>query len=66
MQKYIKKLNKKSLEKSLEDIWNNNKNDPNGSYTGTPDDFGKPVQDADDLWFCQNMFVWSPLFWVIF
>jgi hypothetical protein len=23
--------------------------DPNGSYTGTPDDGEKPVQDADDL-----------------
>lgn len=23
--------------------------DPNGSYTGTPIDGGKPVQDADDL-----------------
>ena len=24
--------------------------DPEGSYTGTPDDLEKPVQDADDLW----------------
>ena len=23
--------------------------DENGSYTGTPQDGGKPVQDADDL-----------------
>lgn len=23
--------------------------DPNGSYTGTPLDGGKPIQDADDL-----------------
>ncbi len=23
--------------------------DPNGSYTGTPIDGGKPIQDADDL-----------------
>lgn len=23
--------------------------DPNGSYTGSPMDGGKPVQDADDL-----------------
>ena len=23
--------------------------DPNGSYTGTPVDGGKPVQDVDDL-----------------
>ena len=23
--------------------------DPNGSYTGTPIDGGKPVQDVDDL-----------------
>lgn len=26
-----------------------NKNDPLGSYTGTPTDGDKPVQDADDL-----------------
>lgn len=25
------------------------KSDVNGSYTGTPDDGGMPVQDADDL-----------------
>ena len=24
--------------------------DPEGSYTGTPEDFREPVQDADDLW----------------
>ena len=24
--------------------------DPNGSYTGTPEDLSWPVQDADDLW----------------
>ncbi len=23
--------------------------DPNGSYTGSPMDGGKPIQDADDL-----------------
>lgn len=23
--------------------------DPNGSYTGTPVDGGKPIQDVDDL-----------------
>lgn len=23
--------------------------DPNGSYTGSPVDGGKPIQDADDL-----------------
>ncbi|MCL1901902.1 MAG: hypothetical protein FWG51_05870 [Firmicutes bacterium] len=23
--------------------------DPNGSYTGTPFDYERPVQDADDL-----------------
>ena len=24
--------------------------DPEGSYTGTPEDLREPVQDADDLW----------------
>lgn len=23
--------------------------DPNGAYTGVPEDFGRPIQDADDL-----------------
>ena len=50
MTKNIKKTNKKSFEKSLEDIWQGDENDPNGSYVGTPEDYGRPVQDADDLW----------------
>ena len=49
MQKNIKKINEKYLEKSVKEIWKNNENDPNGSYTGTPDDYGRPIQDADDL-----------------
>ena len=49
MRKNIKKIKEKTLEKSLEEIWGDNKKDPNGSYIGTPDDYGRPVQDADDL-----------------
>ncbi len=42
------------MEKNLRAIKTANKFkddnfDPNGSYTGTPADGGKPVQDADDL-----------------
>ena len=48
MRKNIKKINEKSLEKSLENIWQNNANDPNGSYTGSAQG-ERPVQDADDL-----------------
>ena len=44
------KTDKKSLEKSLEDIWQGDENDPFGSYTGTSEDDERPVQDADDLW----------------
>ncbi len=43
------KNNKNSLKNDLEEIWGENKNDPNGSYTGNSDDGGKPIQDADDL-----------------
>lgn len=28
---------------------NSSRFDPNGSYTGVPQDSGKPTQDADDL-----------------
>ncbi len=49
MRKNIKKIKEKTHEKSLEEIWGDNKNDPNGSYIGTPDDYGRPIQDADDL-----------------
>ena len=49
MFKNKKKINKKCLKKSIEEVWKNNKNDPNGSYIGTADDLGRPIQDADDL-----------------
>ena len=35
---------RKTANKSFRDGF-----DPNGSYTGTPVDGGKPIQDADDL-----------------
>ena len=50
MKKNIIKTNKKSSEKSLEDIWQGDENDPLGSYTGTADGEERPIQDADDLW----------------
>lgn len=49
MRKNIKKIDKKSLENSLEKIWSPKNLDPNGSYTGASFDGKKPVQDADDL-----------------
>ena len=49
MRKNNKKINKKSLQKSIEDIWQSDKNDPNGSYVGNALDGEHPVQDADDL-----------------
>ena len=49
MRKNNKKINKKTLQKSIEDIWNFDKNDPNGSYIGNATDGNLPVQDADDL-----------------
>ena len=49
MDKNIKKIDKKSLEKSLEEIWQDDKFDANGSYTGSFEDGNYPVQDADDL-----------------
>lgn len=35
--------------KEIIKIFSENKNDPQGSYTGNAEDGGKPVQDADDL-----------------
>lgn len=49
MKKNIKKIDENSLKNSLKDIWQNNKNDPNGCYTGNAYDKNRPVQDADDL-----------------
>lgn len=41
------------LNQEIAEIWNGRDNDGNydtgGSYTGNPDDFDVPVQDADDL-----------------
>jgi hypothetical protein len=49
MRKNIKKINEKANEKSLEEIWTEDEFDPNGSYTGTSEDYRRPIQDADDL-----------------
>lgn len=48
-QKYKKLNQKKSLNNDIVKIWQNDVNDPNGSYVGTFSDGSRPVQDADDL-----------------
>lgn len=48
MKKNLKKFDK-NKEKSIENLWADDKFDPNGSYVGTPVQDIKPVQDADDL-----------------
>lgn len=51
IQKTRKKIDK--LSEEISEIWNgqdeNGKFDTNGSYTGNPDGFEVPIQDADDL-----------------
>ncbi|MBR5247152.1 MAG: hypothetical protein IKV25_07275 [Clostridia bacterium] len=46
-----KKIEK--LSEEVSEIWNGKENtkqfDVNGSYTGNPEGFSVPVQDADDL-----------------
>ena len=49
MRKNNNKIDKKSKENEIEEIWKNNKFDPNGSYVGTGTLEDEPVQDADDL-----------------
>ena len=49
MRKNNNKIDKKSKEKQIEEIWQDDKFDPNGSYVGTGSLEGEPVQDADDL-----------------
>lgn len=54
-QDQIKKTKQKidKLSEEISEIWNGYDNDgqfdTNGSYTGNPDGFDVPVQDADDL-----------------
>lgn len=48
MKKNIKKFDK-NKEKSIENIWADDKFDPNGSYIGNAIDEKRPIQDADDL-----------------
>ncbi len=51
IEKNRKKIDKISAE--ISEIWNGqdvkNQFDTDGSYTGNPDGFEVPVQDADDL-----------------
>ena len=49
MTKNNKKINEKYKEKKIEEIWGNDKFDPNGSYIGNATIDKNPVQDADDL-----------------
>ena len=49
MKKILIKSKNNIKKNTLEEIWQDNKNDPNGSYTGTSLDDDVPVQDADDL-----------------
>ena len=39
----------KGLIKDVKKLMRSDKFDPNGSYTGTSADGGKPIQDQDDL-----------------
>ena len=44
----------RKLNEEISEIWNRNENediisDTNGSYTGNPQGFAVPEQDADDL-----------------
>lgn len=54
-QEKIEKTRRKidKLSEEISEIWNgqdeNGQFDTNGSYTGNPDGFDVPVQDADDL-----------------
>ncbi len=49
MRKNSKKIDKKHTENEIEEIWGDDKFDPNGSYVGTGTIDEIPVQDADDL-----------------
>lgn len=49
MNKNNKKIDKKCLKNKIEEIWSDNKFDPNGSYLGMGIDEEEPIQDADDL-----------------
>lgn len=39
----------KEFVEEIKKLWRSKKFDPNGSYTGTPEEEGKPLQDQDDL-----------------
>ncbi len=49
MRKNKNKIKKNIKENKIEEIWGENKFDPNGSYVGTGVLEETPVQDADDL-----------------
>ena len=39
----------RNLVNDVKKSMKSNEFDPNGSYTGMPDEGGKPIQDQDDL-----------------
>ena len=49
MRKNKNKIKKNIKENKIEEIWGENKFDPNGSYVGVAENKTEPVQDADDL-----------------
>ncbi len=49
MRKNRNKIKKNFKENEIQEIWGENKFDPNGSYVGTGTLEEEPVQDADDL-----------------
>lgn len=47
--RYIRQIFGKNNNMKRKKAKNSSRFDPNGSYTGVPQDGGKPTQDADDL-----------------
>lgn len=47
--KYMRQIFGKNNGMKRKKAKNSSRFDPNGSYTGVPQDGGKPTQDADDL-----------------
>ena len=46
--KKVSKNNEKFKDKKFTSFGSSNY-DPDGAYTGVPEDFDRPIQDADDL-----------------
>ena len=48
-QKKIKKIQKNTFNEQIKKVFEPDKFDPFGSYTGLTEDMERPIQDADDL-----------------